>query len=73
MYSVLYCIAFVAVNCGALENPNNGSVSVPETVFSNMATYVCDTGYVLSGGSTRTCQVTGEWSGNAPTCEGKYK
>ena len=58
------------MDCGPLEVPNNGQVSASETVYNYTATYTCNTGYVLSGGSTRTCQVNGEWSGNAPTCEG---
>ena len=36
-----------------------------------MATYSCDPGYTLNGGSTRTCQSGGTWSGSASTCKGK--
>ena len=35
-----------------------------------MATYSCNTCYNLVGNSTRTCQATGNWSENAPTCQG---
>ena len=40
------------------------------------ATYSCDPGFGLSGGdSVRTCtgstENPGEWTGTAPTCEGK--
>ncbi len=32
------------------------------------ATYTCNTGYTLSGSSTRTCQTNEQWSGAEPTC-----
>ena len=33
------------------------------------ATYSCDKGYNLFGGSIRTCQTTGVWSGSEHTCQ----
>ena len=58
-----------AVNCGALTNPANGKVShTGGTTFGQTATYSCNTGYNLVGGSTRKCQATGVWSGSAPSC-----
>ena len=32
-------------------------------------TVVVQATYNLVGGSTRTCQATGVWSGSAPTCQ----
>ena len=59
-----------AVSCGALAAPTNGTVSTPTGVeYADVATYTCDTGYAVTGGSaTRTCQATGVWSGSPLTC-----
>ena len=58
------------VNCDALTDPANGQVSHPGgTTFGQTATYSCNTGYTLVGDSTRTCQATGQWSGDAPICQ----
>ena len=61
-----------AVSCGTLANPGNGSVSYSGgTTYGHRATYSCNTGYNLVGGSTRRCQArttTGFWSGSASTC-----
>ena len=66
-------IAFLfstVVDCGALTDPANGQVSHPDgTTFGQTATYSCNTGYTLVGDSTRTCEATENWSGDAPTCE----
>ena len=60
------------MNCGALTNPANGQVSHPGgTTVGQTATYSCNTGHNLVGSSTRTCQATGQWSGDAPICERK--
>ena len=55
-------------DCGALTNPENGSVSAPTTTYGSTATYTCNTGYNLSGSATRSCQDDGTWRGDAPTC-----
>jgi len=55
-------------DCGPLADPVNGVVDDdPSTLFS-IATYACNSGFVLNGDSTRTCQANGIWSGTAPTC-----
>ena len=44
-----------AVDCGTLNNPANGQVSYTgRTTFGWLATYSCNTGYSLVGGSTCT-------------------
>ena len=58
------------MNCDTLTDPANGQVShTGGTTLGQRATYSCNTGYNLVGGSIRTCQDTG-WSGSAPTCQG---
>jgi formylglycine-generating enzyme required for sulfatase activity len=57
------------VDCGTLAAPTNGGVNTPSgTGRGSTATYVCDSGYTLSGAATRTCQDTGDWSGRAASC-----
>ena len=56
--------------CSVLPDIRFGSVSLTGTGFGSVATYVCDAGYILAGSLTRTCQASGEWSGEEPTCEG---
>ena len=69
--------------CTDLPDPANGRVTFSSgtvTPFSltTMATYRCDQGYGLNGGSSvRTCGANvditnpkGVWNGTAPTCEG---
>lgn len=64
-----YCLYIhTAVVCPALSNPANGVVSVIDLTFNSVATYTCNSGYVISGVQQRTCLETGEWSGQEPTC-----
>ena len=57
------------VDCGALQDPKNGMVTVSDTVFNSMATYSCNTGYSLMGDAMRMCQSSGLWSGSETACE----
>ena len=66
----MHNVIFLFTVCGVLTNPENGQVSYTNgTSFGQTATYSCDKGYNLFGGSIRTCQVTGVWSGSEPTCQ----
>ena len=69
MTSLLF---FAAVDCGTLAAPQNGEINLTATTFMSTATYNCNSGYILSGNETRTCQASGTWSDNAPTCDRKY-
>ena len=55
--------------CEQLSDPAFGSVSHSGTSLGSTAEYSCNSGYNLSGVSTRTCLDPGTWSGNPPTCE----
>ncbi|XP_064386457.1 CUB and sushi domain-containing protein 3-like [Halichondria panicea] len=57
--------ACTPVDCGSLSDPGNGIVDASNTTFMNTATYNCNTGYNLTGDTTRTCQANGTWSGTA--------
>ncbi len=68
-YSLLFPLA---VDCGSLPNPSNGAVDTSSgTTFMMTATYTCNTGYTLTGGSTRMCGADGDWTPSAPTCDRK--
>ena len=58
------------VNCGTLPEVSHGSFSLSSgTGHDSVATYSCDTGYVLEGSSTRQCQANEGWSGVQPICK----
>ena len=62
----------LAVDCGAPDPADpNGDLNVDRTTLGGTASYSCDTGFVLVGQATATCQSNGEWSSEAPTCERK--
>ena len=56
------------IRCGRLDDPSNGAVFIVDDIPGETATYSCNSGYVLVGRDTRTCQNDGEWSGSAPIC-----
>ena len=59
------CVRLVG---GGLTDPDNGAVSLSGTTYNSVATYSCDSDYVLMGDNTRRCLDTGLWSGSTPTC-----
>ncbi|KAI8494928.1 CUB and sushi domain-containing protein 2 [Branchiostoma belcheri] len=58
-----------AVQCPTLTAPAFGSLtpSGPHS-YPNLVTFTCETGYVLTGAATSTCQANGTWSNSVPTC-----
>ena len=72
--SVLHNImsSLTVIQCPGLPNIPNGAVDTSGgTNYKCTAVYTCDTGYVLNGNITRTCQEDANWSGSEPTCEGE--
>ena len=59
----------IAIDCGPLSDPENGGVSLRGTTFGSGALYFCNTGFTLTGPSSRLCMANGSWSGEAPVCE----
>lgn len=63
----------VAVDCGPLFVPMNGSSSGDSTVFPNSVLFNCDPGFILNGSTTRKCQANGTWSGFQALCSGRFE
>ena len=57
--------------CPTLVPPANGNLVLSGNTFGETASYTCNTGFILVGDPTLTCQSDGFWSGPEPTCEGK--
>ena len=68
--SVLYILL---VSCSSLGNPTNGMINCSlgddgAPSYEDTCSFTCNTGYVLNGSESRTCQSDGRWSGNSATC-----
>ena len=62
-----------AIDCGQLDPPANGTVDTSQgSLLGAVATYSCDPSFTLVGTATRQCQEDETWTGESPTCEGKY-
>ncbi|XP_078692084.1 sushi, von Willebrand factor type A, EGF and pentraxin domain-containing protein 1-like [Branchiostoma floridae x Branchiostoma belcheri] len=57
------------VQCPARTAPANGAVSPTGPIsYTNGVTFTCNSGYVLNGQATPTCQADGTWSHPVPVC-----
>ena len=75
MINIINCYNYITViDCGSLNNPQNGRVQFNNTIFTSIAQYTCNTGYMLPTGTVgqRFCRDDSKWSGNEPICECKY-
>ena len=65
-----------AAECDNLSDPPFGDVSLSGNSIGDVATYVCDPGFVLVGLPTRMCEQlnpqTADWSGEEPVCRRMY-
>ena len=57
------------MDCGGLQPPENGNVTLSDTTVGAQANYSCNAGFTVTGIATRECLERGEWSNSAPTCE----
>uniref|UniRef100_A0A6Q2XNP3 Sushi domain containing 2 n=1 Tax=Esox lucius TaxID=8010 RepID=A0A6Q2XNP3_ESOLU len=55
------------VSCGWLAPPTNGKKEGTRYTLGAVLVLSCDSGYLLSGSKKRTCQETGQWSGEITT------
>lgn len=58
----------IVVDCGDLDDPENGQVSMSGTKFGSQARYRCFPGYTLQGVTNRLCEDDGLWTGDPPRC-----
>ena len=56
------------MDCGSLDDPDNGDVTVAKTTLGSTANYNCSSMYQVVGNTTRICQANGNWSGDIPIC-----
>ncbi|XP_052282860.1 sushi, von Willebrand factor type A, EGF and pentraxin domain-containing protein 1-like isoform X6 [Dreissena polymorpha] len=56
------------VDCKQHPVPSYGRVSTSSTTYGTVVTIICDTGYIISGNSTSSCESNGRWSGSAQRC-----
>ena len=61
------------MDCGDIGDPQNGVVLFSSTTYNSVANFSCNTGYNLTGDTSRTCLSTGVWSGSEPNCTGKLE
>lgn len=71
MTMVIIICPHSASDCGPLFSQVNGMVDTSGTQYGDIATYVCMPGYTLVGEATRTCDISGVWTGVEPICQGK--
>ena len=67
---------FHIVPCSSLTEPNNGTITCSlgddgVLSYEDSCSFTCNTGYVLTGNGTRTCQSDGSWSDDETICTGK--
>lgn len=66
--SALNSFLVLAITCPSLQDPRYGSVSLTGNRVGDYANYQCDAGFTLEGDARRKCQVSGQWSGEVPSC-----
>ncbi|KJH53411.1 sushi domain protein [Dictyocaulus viviparus] len=60
---------YLARSCPDPGKPNNGIRDGDMFEYPHTVVFHCDPGFLLLGPSTRKCESTGDWSGEAPICQ----
>lgn len=60
------------VSCRFPGHILNGHIEGLGYSYGDTVTYTCNPGFLLKGDSNRSCQADGKWSGDQPSCDGKY-
>ena len=62
-------LLLIVLDCGManITAPELGQLSVESTLFGSVASYTCESDYILVGDEERTCSLNG-WSGTQPEC-----
>ncbi|XP_053558647.1 sushi, von Willebrand factor type A, EGF and pentraxin domain-containing protein 1 [Bombina bombina] len=58
-----------SVICSKPKDIDNGQYKLSGVTFASSALYECNTGYSLRGPSTLTCEASGKWSDESPSCQ----
>ena len=60
--------------CPEIVGPGNGQLLTSMEIFrfGDVASFVCDIGYVMNGMENISCSASGSWSDAVPTCDGKH-
>jgi len=66
----MFNVVNLAIDCGALAVPRNGSLEGAKTVYPNILKFTCDQGFDIIGSFVRECLWNGSWSGMHPKCQG---
>jgi len=58
------------VDCGPLDQIENGQMRLDNssTTFGSLATYTCQSDYIMEGQNRRICKEDSTWSAKAPVC-----
>ncbi|XP_052263599.1 sushi, von Willebrand factor type A, EGF and pentraxin domain-containing protein 1-like [Dreissena polymorpha] len=56
------------VDCGSVQNIENGNATLTGTTFGHTATYNCVSGFELVGPNLLTCNASSEWEPYKPNC-----
>uniref|UniRef100_H2Y5C6 Sushi domain-containing protein n=1 Tax=Ciona savignyi TaxID=51511 RepID=H2Y5C6_CIOSA len=61
------------IQCATPDEPLNGGFSPNQPAYdiTEVVTFTCADGFILNGQSQITCEDTGLWSDDEPTCDGK--
>ena len=72
--SLLFIVSLSVVRCPFVSSPENGTKTVSGYSNGSIATFTCNPGYEITGGSIkRYCQDDSTWSGSDVVCAIKSK